>query len=653
MTKKRFGCIVLTLLLMLMLASCNHEHTWSIWHTVQNATCTEMGHKERSCECGETETVPIALKSHEYSGASCLTPQTCLDCGATVGEALGHSWLAATCTIPETCERCGLTQGEALGHVEVIDAAVAPTCEYTGLTEGTHCGVCNETLVTQEKIPANGHSFGEWSITLSPACTADGNERRECTVCQHAETRVIDATGHTPGSAVLENVVDPTCVADGSYDEVVYCLICTAQISRTSRTTEFLGHDWGEWIIDVVPTCTTAGEKSYHCKRCGEEDELGRTELPALGHSYGEWVTDTTATCTEDGSKHQICSVCNAIVKIEPIAATGHTESSFVIDVPATIYAEGWQHTYCTICDEDVQTSIAIPRITSMGLAYEVNTDGTTCTITGIGTCTDTEIGIPDTIDGYRVTSIGENAFANCSSITDIALSTTVRDIGRRAFYKCAGINEIRIPSSVTYIGTQVFWGCENLTTLYYDSSYSPAKGGTFVKNEGLKKIVFGDNITKIPDYICYNCDNLEEIILSKNTKYIGNYAFYYCTSVEKIELPNGLLNTGWYAFYGMNITEIIIPDSVESINHSFRECGKLAKIVLQVSVISAPGQTFYLCYSLKEVYYTGDELEWSAISIGDSSSILKQATVYYHSDSQPAESGNYWHYVDGVPTPW
>ena len=352
MTKKLFGCIVLTLLLMLILASCNHEHTWSIWHTVQNATCTEMGHKERSCECGETETVPIALQSHEYSGASCLTPQTCLDCGATVGEALGHSWLAATCTIPETCERCGLTQGEALGHVEVIDAAVAPTCEYTGLTEGTHCGVCNETLVTQEKIPANGHSFGEWSITLSPACTADGNERRECTVCQYAETRVIDATGHTPGSAVLENVVDPTCVADGSYDEVVYCLICTAQISRTSRTTEFIGHDWGEWIIDVVPTCTTAGEKSYHCKRCGEEDELERTELPALGHSYGEWITDTEATCTVDGSKHQVCSVCNA-TKTEILTKFGHNYKENLpqkacIDASIVYQCQNCEDTYST-----------------------------------------------------------------------------------------------------------------------------------------------------------------------------------------------------------------------------------------------------------------------------------------------------------------
>ena len=48
------------------------------------------------------------------------------------------------------------------------------------------------------------------------------------------------------------------------------------------------------------------------------------------------------------------------------------------------------------------------PIVSSIGLAYEVNSDGATCTITGIGTYADINIQIPATINGYKVTSIGK-----------------------------------------------------------------------------------------------------------------------------------------------------------------------------------------------------------------------------------------------------
>ena len=300
-----------------------------------------------------------------------------------------------------------------------------------------------------------------------------------------------------------------------------------------------------------------------------------------------------------------------------------------------------------------MQTNVVIPRIVSNGLAYEINPDGITCTITGIGFCLDTIISIPDAIDSYTVTAIGESTFANCADVEGIIISKTVNTIGNRAFYKCTGITEIRIPSNVTNIGKQIFLGCTSLATVYYDSSYAPMEGETFIKTESIKKIVFGDNLTRIPSYICYNCDNLEEIVFSPNTKYIGNYAFYYCTSVKQLNLPEGLISTGWYGCYGMNITELVLPDSVTDIYNSFRECTKLETIVFPVSIISVPSQTFYICYSIKEVYYKGDALDWSGISITADSSALKSATIYFYSETQPAGSGHYWHYVDGQPTIW
>jgi len=63
-----------------------------------------------------------------------------------------------------------------------------------------------------------------------------------------------------------------------------------------------------------------------------------------------------------------------------------------------------------------------IPQIGSVGLAYEVNDDGVSCTIVGIGSCHDTEIIIPTVIDGYAVTSIGYAAFEGCTGLTSITL---------------------------------------------------------------------------------------------------------------------------------------------------------------------------------------------------------------------------------------
>jgi hypothetical protein len=329
---------------------------------------------------------------------------------------------------------------------------------------------------------------------------------------------------------------------------------------------------------------------------------------------------------------------------------TFHKYDSVVTEPTKT--EDGYTTHTCEVCKDQYVDSY-VDALGSQGLSYEVNSDGTTCTITGIGTCEDEDIYIPSYIDGYKVTDIGEKAFDSLSDIKNIYISKTVTRINRRAFYKCSGITEIRIPENVTSIGSQIFLGCDNLATVYYDSLYAPPEGGTFFNIDSIKKIVFGDNLTKIPNYICYNCDSIEEIILSKNTQIIGDYAFYYCTSLKKIDLPNGLKNTGWYSFLGSAITSLIIPDTVTVIQNSFRDCASLEKVVFPSNLISVPDQTFYLCYNLNEVYYKGDELEWSAVSISEESSKLKHSIVYFYSENQPTKQGNYWHYVDDIPTAW
>ncbi|MBR5294298.1 MAG: discoidin domain-containing protein, partial [Oscillospiraceae bacterium] len=87
------------------------------------------------------------------------------------------------------------------------------------------------------------HAFGEWTTVTEPTCTDKGLEERKCE-CGETETREIAALGHTEAEAVKENEVAPTCTENGSYDLVVYCAECDAEISRETVTVDALGHDF-------------------------------------------------------------------------------------------------------------------------------------------------------------------------------------------------------------------------------------------------------------------------------------------------------------------------------------------------------------------------------------------------------------------------
>lgn len=99
----------------------------------------------------------------EWYAANCTTPKTCVECGETEGEALGHTWVDATCTAPKTCSVCNLTEGEALGHEWQEATTEAPqTCSVCALTEG-------ERIITDERFTtaATKDIQGTWAAEMS------------------------------------------------------------------------------------------------------------------------------------------------------------------------------------------------------------------------------------------------------------------------------------------------------------------------------------------------------------------------------------------------------------------------------------------------------------------------------------------------------
>ena len=114
--KKIFIFFVL-IVLSVLLTGCCFQHEWT------EATCTTP---QTCTKCSKTEGEPLP---HEWENATCTSPQTCKVCGVAQGTALGHDWIDATCTKPKTCGTCKETEGEPLGHNYGANDFVCTRCE--------------------------------------------------------------------------------------------------------------------------------------------------------------------------------------------------------------------------------------------------------------------------------------------------------------------------------------------------------------------------------------------------------------------------------------------------------------------------------------------------------------------------------------------
>ena len=325
------------------------------------------------------------------------------------------------------------------------------------------------------------------------------------------------------------------------------------------------------------------------------------------------------------------------------------TEYDFSLPVTSdiTLYAK-WEDVLV------VEGSKGLDYEISEETAYEIIDDyycevkKSVCTITGIGECTDSIVYIPKSIAGCDVTAIAELAFENCTSVTKFIISSTVQSIGNRAFKDCSGITEITIPENVTNIGDQIFYNCTSLETIYCNSS---AGRQSMWQNPSVKKVIFGDNLTSIPDSF-RNCTNIEYVKLSKNTTFIGNRTFDGCINLDNMDFPEGITELGWYAFEDCKFTKFIIPSSITRLDHVVRSLPYLEYIIAPLTLRYVLGQSFDCTHTGYKTFYLGTETDWSYISISEESTFGND--VYFYSETQPTETGKYWHYnSDGEPKVW
>ena len=143
---------------------------------------------------------------------------------------------------------------------------------------------------------------------------------------------------------------------------------------------------------------------------------------------------------------------------------------------------------------------------------------------------------IPSEIDGYPVTSIGENAFAYCLYL-----------------------NSVTMPEGVTSVGYQAFMGCPLLTNITFPKQMEQIEPGAFYQCTGLKVVTLPEGIRELSEYLFYQCTSLEKVVIPSTVTKIGPYVFQECNSLRVIEIPAGVTEIDEQAFLGSNLTDTVI----------------------------------------------------------------------------------------------
>jgi len=282
---------------------------------------------------------------------------------------------------------------------------------------------------------------------------------------------------------------------------------------------------------------------------------------------------------------------------------------------------------------------------------------------------------IPDEMDGYPVTGIGENAFSDCKNLTSIEISKSVKDIENGMFYwccnltkiivdennsnycdvdgvlfdkektvlykfpnsqlitsysildtvtridngafaGCSNLTNIKLPNSITSIGNNAFGGCDSLTSIEIPDSVKSIGDLTFSRCSELTSITIPDSVTSIGWGAFYDCTGLTSITIPDSVTYIAERSFSYCSALTSITIPNSVTIIGEWAFSDCSgLTSITIPNSVTIIGEwTFSGCRGLTSITIPDSVTYIAERSFSYCSNLTEIIVEKNNLNYCGI---------------------------------------
>lgn len=239
---------------------------------------------------------------------------------------------------------------------------------------------------------------------------------------------------------------------------------------------------------------------------------------------------------------------------------------------------------------------IALEETPASSFIYSISNGQVTIT-DFIGT--ETKIVIPEMIEGYPVTAIGNNALQFSYDVTSVAIPEGVASIGTYAFYRCDSLASIVIPDGVTSIGKCTFYKCGSLKSVALPAGLKTIGDTAFADCTSLTSIVIPEGVTSIGINAFKGCTSLTSAEIPKGVTTIDTYAFWGCSSLKSIAVPDGVTSLKG-VFYGCSsLTSAVIPEGIASIDGTFGGCSSLTSIVIPESVTSIKNSAFSDCISL------------------------------------------------------
>lgn len=458
-----------------------------------------------------------------------------------------------------------------LPHTEVEDEAIEPTCTTNGRTAGKHCSVCGLTIVKQEVIPA-GHKEVVTDRAVAPTCTESGlTEGRSCSVCNTVTVKqeVIPATGH---KVVIDKAVASTCTEHG-LTEGKHCSVCDTVLEEQKVVSVTL-HTWTDKV------CAVCGIDYYTEGLDYQLSEDGNTySVSGIGKASGDIIIPSVY-------------LGKPVIAIEEDAFFDCTALTG-ITIPNSVESiDRWAFVGC---------GLASIKVESGNNVYHSEGD---CLIE---TATNTlVVGCKNSIipeDG-SVTKIGNNAFAKCIGLTNIAIPDVVTEIDYSAFQFCINLTGIAIPNGVELIAYNVFYACKNLATVTMGDRVERIMERAFASCIELTSITIPNSVKEIDDYAFCYCYRLSSLTIGSGAKSIGEAAFASCTDLTSVTVPDNVLEIRDHAFRGCSsLTSVTIEDGVRDIYQSaFSECAELSEITIPNSVDYIGDSAFRSCSNLASV---------------------------------------------------
>ncbi len=221
----------------------------------------------------------------------------------------------------------------------------------------------------------------------------------------------------------------------------------------------------------------------------------------------------------------------------------------------------------------------------------------------------DSDVVIPNSIDGFVVTAISMYAFSGRSDLASITIPSTIQSIGEDAFLECDGLKKV-------YVSSIEDW-CK-IDFSYPDANPLRRGADLYVDNKLVTDVTIPDGVKSIGKYAFYGYSSLKSISFPSSIRSIGEDAFSDCTNLDEVYATNiedwckikfedefsNPINYGSKIYIdGELATDITIPKGITKIcDYAFENCDTITNVVIPNSVISIGDSAFNCCSNLKNI---------------------------------------------------